>query len=220
MSGITASLMMIAGSRTPAIVGTTSTFTDSSNVSGTRTLSHTTTSATKCLVVVVSFRSGNTVGTMSCTYNGVSMTMGPDVNTATGSPNGRSTIYYLINPPVGTYNVVSTTTSNQCVNIVAINTTATSAGPFNSATNTTVSISASVTTTQACLIIAGSEICDNTAPTSLTGTTIEAIDTTGGTASIGFGVSYVSSDVGLSQTMTHTYGTKTFKKTIAVMAFY
>jgi hypothetical protein len=146
--------------------------------------------------------------------------MGPDVNTATSSPNGRSTIYYLINPPVGTYNVVSTTTSNQCVNIVAINTTATSAGPFDSATSTTAGVSASVTTTRASLIIAGSEICENTAPTALTGTTLEAIDTTGGTNSIGFGVSYVRSDVIVTQTMTHTYGIKTTKKTIAVMAFY
>jgi hypothetical protein len=217
MSGILSAMILSSGAVLPDVIGTASTYIDSANNSGTRTLSHATTSATKCLVVVVSFRSGSTVGSMSCTYNGVSMTMGPDVNTSTGSPNGRSTIYYLINPPVGTYNVVSTTTSNQIVSIVAINTTATSAGPFNSATSTTASVSDSVTTTGASLIIAGSEICNNTLPTSLTGTTIKAET---GSTSFGIGVSYVTSNAGTTQTMTHTYGSDTTKKTIAVMAFY
>jgi hypothetical protein len=216
MSGILSATILAGGVVPPDIIGSASTYIDASNNSGTRTLSHTTTSATKCLVVVVSFRSGSSVGSMSCTYDGVSMTKGPDVNTATGSPNGRSTIYYLINPSIGTYNVVSTTTSNQIVSIVAINTTATSAGPFNSATSTTASVSDSVTTTNASLIIAGSEICNNTLPTSLTGTTIKAETSSG----FGIGVSYVTSNSGTTQTMTHTYGSDTTKKTIAVMAFY
>lgn len=202
----------------PSVIGTVSTFVDSTNTTGTRTLSHTTVSGTTCLVVLVNFRSGNSVGTMSCTFNGVSMTMGPDVNTATASPNGRSTIYYLLNPSIGTFNVVSTTTSNQIVSIVAVNTTATTAGAQNSATvSGSATISAAVTPTQDALVFAGSEICVLQAPTSRTGTTLYS---TTGSNSFGTGSSYVVANGGASQTMSHVYGTDTTKKTIAVMAFY
>lgn len=75
------------------------------------TVSHTLGAGTdRCVVVVGSTESGGTNGTLSCTYNGVTMTQAVEVN-VTGTSNQRTAIFYLLDaslPAAGTYNVVLT----------------------------------------------------------------------------------------------------------------
>lgn len=65
------------------------------------TVSTTTTTGTNCLVVFASHASTSDIDSLSCTFNGVSMTklfaIDKPVNT------GWMVGYYLLNPPIGTY---------------------------------------------------------------------------------------------------------------------
>lgn len=211
--------LMIGANGGPPLVlaGEESLYRQTSNSTGARTRSHTVSADTTCLVICVGFRTGTTIGSQSASFNGVAMDAGPGANTTGGTPNGGSYIYYMMNPPVGTFTASVTTTSNQRVNFVCINLTNVGSVEAGSATNTTSSTaSRTVVVSAAAVVIAASCFpTGNTSPTSLTGTTV--VDDADGAT--GYGVSYTEESAAVSRTMSHAYGSSN-KKTIAAMGFY
>jgi hypothetical protein len=191
--------------------------TQTSNTTGARTWSHTTVAGTKCLVVAYGFRTGTSLGSQSCTYNGVSMTQNSGAYISiSASPSGASGIFYLLDPPIGTYTVSLTTASNQRVGASAINTTATSAGPVNEISGTASSRTIAVTTDAAAVVIATSCSHQGSYPaTSMTGETILAY----GDGATGYGISYTEPATAGSQSFTHTHSTSG-RMTMVMQAFY
>lgn len=120
--------------------------TDSTSQSGaSTTFSHTTSGSNRTLAV--SFSSYR--GASSCTYNGVSMSLG----TSASVGQAKSGVYYLASPASGSNNVVFTPTSGGMDHLCAISFTGTDASPLgvvgtNTATNSNT-ISKAVTSTQA-----------------------------------------------------------------------
>ena len=92
-----------------AVVLDSSSSSKTSAAATTLTWSHVvgTTVTNKMLVVAVGAE-GSNVTVSSVKYNGISMTEAAGVNSSTASPYDRASIYYLANPPSGTYNVVIT----------------------------------------------------------------------------------------------------------------
>lgn len=72
------------------------------------TWSHTTGTGTNRFLLVTCAADGGTVS--SVTYNGVALTKGPGV---TGMETTRNEIWYMVNPPSGTFNVVFSNSANE-----------------------------------------------------------------------------------------------------------
>jgi len=76
----------------------------SSSPANTRNLSVALPAATKLLIALLSFRMQNQGSTFSTpTFNGVAMTAGSPLETIQQRPS--SAIYYMLNPPIGTFNL-------------------------------------------------------------------------------------------------------------------
>lgn len=94
-------------------------------------------------LLVAGFRANSELGAGSATYNGITMTLLASVS---GNSCGRTHLFYLANPPSGTYNVVFTgTASGDTFGVVA---SYIGAGPVPNASDTEQGGSAaSITTT-------------------------------------------------------------------------
>ena len=191
--------------------------TETSNSTSTRTWSHTTTSDTRCLVVAYGYRTTDGYKGQFCNFNGVSMTQPSGAYIPYGStPGGAAGIFYLFDPPIGTFTVSLSTFSNQRVGASSINITGTSLGPVAETSGTSSSISSSVVTTQAAVVIAASvNIQTSTSTSSMTGTPI--LDHADGV--VGYGISYTEPASAGTQSFTHTYSGSS-RKAMAMAAFY
>jgi hypothetical protein len=69
-----------------------------------RTLSHVTAAAADVLVLFIAVGSATNRSGGTPTYNGVAMTQGGTTQKAAASPEGSMEVWYLLNPPAGTFN--------------------------------------------------------------------------------------------------------------------
>lgn len=110
------------------------------------TWSHTTTAATDCLIVTgFSGDNGSVVTISGITYNGIALTQ---VRRNPGNAQGSGGMWVLLNPPIGTYNIVLTAgslasrgidgQSANFGNVTAINTSAITAVTTTNPVTTTV----------------------------------------------------------------------------------
>lgn len=74
----------------------------------TLTFSHTTSGANRYLKVVTGTNSGSAGNISGVTFNGVALTFLDRQSTSPTSPYGQTEYWYLINPPLGTFDVVVT----------------------------------------------------------------------------------------------------------------
>lgn len=100
------------------------------------TVSHTCSGTDRILFAVVTAEFGN--GTNTCTYNGVTMTL---LQSLTGVNSYK--IFYMINPPTGTFNLVGRAFGSPCtvwgISLTGVDQTA----PINANTSTTSASTAS-----------------------------------------------------------------------------
>lgn len=79
------------------------------------TWSHVVGSGATLLVVTVTYAGGGSVTTSSVTYNGVALTPWSRATSSAGANNRLTDVWFLVNPPAGTANVVVTQSgSNDC----------------------------------------------------------------------------------------------------------
>jgi hypothetical protein len=162
------------------------TATDGGNVVGTATFAHTCSGSDRFLVVAGGFFG---TGTGTATYNGVSMTQVVSGNMYTNT--GNLVMFFLANPASGSHNVVVTPT-NSGDNTVFCASSYTGAIQSSSnadatATNTGDSGSATVSVTTSadnCWVI-GSWRNSGTTSTAGSGTTIEVVNASGASSSMG-----------------------------------
>jgi hypothetical protein len=91
------------------------------------TKAHTTDAGTTLLVVRLA--KGATGGWSSVTFNGVGMTLAYDPGI---SANCHLAFYYMVNPPIGTYNIVVSFAAADYITMCATNYKGTKASPFRS----------------------------------------------------------------------------------------
>ncbi len=123
----------------------TSTVDVSSATNTTRTFSHTVASGEELLIIRASFRgSSATPSGISFTFNGVACTLVPSASASTSSGRMITEIHYLVNPSVGTYNVVAnwTATANWIITVQGVTNSnvAPTGGNSNFATDTTPTV--------------------------------------------------------------------------------
>ncbi|MCX6049084.1 MAG: hypothetical protein NT075_28620, partial [Chloroflexi bacterium] len=108
------------------------------------------TGSNRILMVGVSYRNNDSETVSSVTYNGQTMTSVGTDQIASGTPDGRVYIFYLLNPPTGSHNLVVTWSSalNQggvvgAVTYAGVDQT-TPLGAFNSASGTSATPGATI----------------------------------------------------------------------------
>lgn len=125
------------------------TSTGSANPGTSVTVSHTCTGSDRILFTMV--KNGNSAGqsggTLSCTYNGVSMT--EITSTSSGDTTSRISLFYLLAPATGTHDVVGSSSSNFYIQATSASYTGASGtqpDASNSATDATSPYDIAVTT--------------------------------------------------------------------------
>ncbi len=96
-----------SGVTDPFFIGSSVDLATASSTSSTLTWTHTTTSDTKCLIIAgATINNGGTLHMSTPTFNGISLTLADSITTTDGTR-----IYYLLNPPIGTYTISAPSTS-------------------------------------------------------------------------------------------------------------